>query len=117
MFTVSKYGEAVWNDRDPRSDEELELVRDDDVIRRAQLWATGATIHDVNSLIGLYRTATAVLDRLPGVRSVDEPGVRRWALELVACAFGQLSDFMRHGDYRKAKIENPLPNSKLLPNR
>lgn len=112
MSVSKKSGwEPVRDGPDPRSDEELEALRDDDVVRRAELWATGATIHDVKSLIGSYRTACAVLDRKAGYRDVTEPGVRRWALECMACWRETLEAYMRHGDYRKARLDHPLPKS------
>lgn len=107
MNTITtKYGETMWEDRDPRTDEQLELVRDDDIVRRAQLWATGATIHDVNGLIGLYQVAVAALDCDNGSKMSKN---RRYALETMACAYGSLEHFMSHGDYRKARKANPLP--------
>lgn len=99
--------ETVREGPDPRSDAELEALRDDDVIRRAELWATGATIHDVKGLIGLYRAAIEALDR----RRISKRD-RRFALELMACAIGTINDFIGHGNYRKARIDNPLPHSR-----
>jgi len=99
--------ETIRDKPDPRSDSELAELRDDDIIRRAELWATGATIHDVKGLIGMYRMATAVLDdpRAKGKKR------RRLALETMVCALETLTDFMSHGNYRKARIDNPLPYS------
>lgn len=93
------------------TDEELLAQRDDDIIRRAQLWATGATIHDINCLIGMYRSATAALDGVHGMdtRAQREPKIRRFALEMMVCAANTLAAFMQHGDYRKARDSFPLP--------
>ncbi len=79
-------------------------MRDDDIIRRAELWATGATIHDVKHLIGMYRA---------GVCAMDDPLLdedrKRYAEILMNWAYKCLTEFMEHGDYRKAKRDNPLP--------
>ncbi len=95
----------------PSTDRELLKQRDDDIVRRAQLWATGATIHDVNGLIGMYRSATAAIDGLHGMdtRAVKEPAVRRFAIEVMVCAVNRLAAFMQHGDYRKACAAFPVP--------
>ncbi len=67
-------------------------------------------------MIGMYHTAVALLDGHKGMRSINEPGVRRYALEMMNCARETLEDFMRHGNYRKARIDNPLPDSSLMSN-
>jgi hypothetical protein len=73
--------EVMRTGPDPRSDDALAALRDDDVIRRAQLWATGATIHDVSALIGMYRVAAAALDgMLDGTAKLSQPRHRRYAL-------------------------------------
>ena len=95
--------ETVRTEPDPRTDAELEALRDDDVVRRAELWATAATIHNVKGLIGLYRSGTGSLDH-PHAWTV-----RRYALEVMVCGLESLEALMRHGDYRKARIETPLP--------
>lgn len=103
--------ETVRTEPDPRTDTELEAMRDDDIVRRAELWATGATIHDVRGIIGMYRSATGVLDGSKWSASRKEPGMERFALELMVCAIETLARYMSHGDYRKARIDTPLPFS------
>lgn len=88
--------------------ETLRNLRDDDIVRRAQLWATGATIHDVNGLIGSYRSAADALDGWLSKPDAD-PVLVRFGLEFMNYARCALEDFMRHGDYRKAVEDNPLP--------
>lgn len=84
------------------TDEELLAKRDDDIVRRAQLWATGATVHDTNELIGLYRDAIYKLDRHPDPKWKTPP-FRRYALELMVCYANRLAAFMSHGDSKKAR--------------
>src|SRR4051812_27711523 len=83
-------------------------MRDDDIIRRAELWATGSTIHDVKGLIGLYRSAIHVLDNPDSFASEQI----EHAEELCEVARCTLEDFMRSGDYRKARTDNLLPDYK-----
>lgn len=93
------------------TDEELLAQRDDDIIRRAQLWATGATIHDVNCLIGCYCAATAAIDGAAHAdsRAKKDPKVRRFAIEFMVCSLNRLAAFMQHGNYRKACESFPMP--------
>lgn len=77
--------------------------RDDDIVRRAELWATGATIHDVKGLIGLYRSAVFILDKGP-----KDEEQRRRAEDYGETARRRLEAFMAHGDYRRATRENPF---------
>lgn len=82
-----------------------EFQQDDDLIRRAELWATGATIHNVKSLIGHYRAACEVLLAKP-----ERPAqVVAFARAFAAWAHKTLTEFMAHGDYQKACRDNPLP--------
>lgn len=37
-------------------------MRDDDVVRRARAWATGATVHDVNAKCNWYQSLAHLLD-------------------------------------------------------
>lgn len=87
-------------------------MRDDDIIRRAELWATGATIHDVKGLIGLYRSGTCVLDGVKGWRHDEE--ARAQAELNIDVARRRLEAFMSHGDYSKACRDNPWPNGKVF---
>lgn len=101
-----------------KTKEELDALlalRDDDIIRRAELWATGATIHDVKGLIGAYRTATAAIDGW----TKDGRYKNGWkdcgfAIEFMAVILNQLNAFMQHGDYRKACRDFPLPKHPKL---
>lgn len=74
------------------------------LIRRAELWATGATIHNVKNTIGAYRAALA------GANStLCSARHRLWMLALSEVHVAALEAYMRHGDYRKASRDNPLP--------
>lgn len=86
------------------------MTRDDDILRRIELWATGATIHNVKGLIGLYRTFAAVLDD-PKKYKGSELGrnLDRCRQDLAVVA-KTMEDWMAHGDYRKARRDNPLSN-------
>lgn len=76
-----------------------------DLLRRAELWATGATIHDVKQLTGTIRTA---MDALSDRKRKDVVGdKRRWAELMLARYARTLEDFVGHGDYKRAWRENP----------
>lgn len=78
---------------------------DNDLIRQAELWATGATIHDVKTLIGMLRSASHVFHKPNGT-----PRKRAFAEDMMKAANARLVDFMRHGNYTKACDDNPLPS-------
>ncbi len=98
-------GEAMRTGPDPRTDDELEAVRDDDIVRRAQLWATGATIHDVNQMTGNYCSQCQALDCI----AKTGVGDRRGFLEWMAWSREVLEEFMRCGNFRKAREKYPMP--------
>lgn len=87
-------------------------MRDDDILRRIELWATGATIHDAKGLIGHYRTFAHFLDNGPdeGRSKEDWERCRELARKNLPVLAATMEDFMRHGDYRKARRDNPLPD-------
>lgn len=79
-----------------------------DLVRRAELWATGATIHDVKQLLGCYRSACEALDspraKRASKRKIESiKAFRDWAVKT-------LEAFMSHGDYKKANRDNPMPS-------
>lgn len=82
-------------------------IRDDDIVRRAQLWATGSTIHEVNGLIGTYRGCIHWLDN-PDISLEDKELIE----EDRQTAYRRLSDFMKHGNYRLACEDNPYRERK-----
>ena len=82
----------------------LEFPENADLIRRAELWATGATIHNVKNLIGAYRSALGAIKQ---ARHTNRH--RLWMLVASEVYAAQLEAYMRHGDYRRANRENPLP--------
>lgn len=79
-------------------------TEEDGLIAEAQLWATGATIHDVKSLIGDYRAFTECANR-PG----ETPKRIEWAEFHARLTVKRLREFMAHGDYKRAMRENPPP--------
>ncbi len=82
----------------------LAFAENADLIRRAEQWATGATIHNVKNLIGAYRSA------LGAIRQERHTNRHRlWMLVASEVYAAQLEAYMRHGDYRRARRENPLP--------
>jgi hypothetical protein len=90
----------------------ITVAEDADLIRRAEQWATGATIHDVKAVIGLYRSGLIIANDPHGRAS---PRKRLWGLALADVATARLEAFMRHGDRRRADRENPLPREPLAP--
>lgn len=82
-----------------------EPVERDDLIRAAELWATGATIHDVKSLIGGIRVFCEALNRTKYTGSMPLNEVR----EHLDRECKTLCEFMVHGNYRRARRENPPP--------
>jgi hypothetical protein len=85
-------------------------VRDDDILRRIELWATGATIHDVRSLMGHYRVCIYILDRPEAYQKNGDYGAKcDLARATITVLAKTMEEFMSHGDYRKARRDNPLP--------
>jgi hypothetical protein len=74
---------------------------------RAQLWATGATVHDVRCLLGPIEMTVAGLKE----RWHRNPAMLRWVDQYQAVLVKTLEEFMAHGDYRKARRENPEPEA------
>lgn len=72
------------------------IAPDEDLIRSASLKATGATIHDVNGVIGFYRAACA------GPENAESRAWRKRGASILA-------DFCIHGDIVRAKRDHPVP--------
>jgi hypothetical protein len=79
---------------------------EDDIIREIEMWATGATIHDVKGLIGLFRTADMGVEKR---KHADVPPGRDYCIALREAARTRMLSFMAHGDYRRATREHELP--------
>ncbi len=84
------------------------MTVDEDLIRRVELWCTGATIHNAKNLIGAYRASL-------GAARQDRHSRRRWLWYLARADTyaAQLESWMRHGDYSRARDANPLPPEPL----
>lgn len=81
------------------------IKEDYDLVLRAETWATGATIHDVKGLLGHYRHAIYALNTQKGSRA------RRKAIRITVAVLAKtLEEFMSHGDYSRARRDNPLPD-------
>lgn len=79
-------------------------MTESDIVRRAQMWATGATIHNINGLIGVLRAAWM------GMNSTTASSAKKmWAESLAICMCCTIEQYMRHGDYKKAREDNPMP--------
>ncbi len=70
------------------------------LIREAHQWATGATIHDVNGLIGAIQAGVEYFKAKRGHYPEAADDLRRHAKTL--------REFMAHGDYKRARRENPF---------
>lgn len=70
---------------------------EDDIVRQAELWATGATIHNVKNAIGFFRSLVVIAHKRPSDEATAD----------VAAARQFVADYMSHGDYMKAKRDNP----------
>lgn len=82
-------------------------MRDDDILRRIELWATGATIHNVRGLIGQYRTWADIVDH-PDKYPWLTPEAVAEAERNLATVARTMREYMGHGDYRRARRDNPL---------
>lgn len=88
------------------------MTVDDDIERRAELWATGATIHNVKNLLGWRRSCVSALKQLR-----HDDARRRYFEETLVCADKTIEQYMGHGNYLKARDDNPLPTSPPRPER
>ncbi len=81
-------------------------MRDDDLLRRIDLWATGATIHNVKNLKGAYRSAWQIIES-DSERATPEK--KAYYLIFQEAIAKQMAAYMLHGDYKKAGRDFPLP--------
>lgn len=73
------------------------------VIANAQQRATGATVHNVNGMIGVLR-ATINLTERPG----RKPEQLAEDYRILRNITRRLRDYLEHGDAKKARADNPL---------
>jgi hypothetical protein len=80
------------------------MQEDSHLIGMVQRKATGASIHDVNGMIGYYRAAIECLQR-----PAENPEQETLARNMHDRAVRVFHDFLSHGDIQKAKADNPAP--------
>jgi hypothetical protein len=78
-----------------------------DLLRRAELWATGATIHNVKQLSGSIEMAVMALSDEKRARKDMKGAKGKWCEMWLARLARTLEDWMGHGDYRRAQRDNP----------
>ncbi len=75
-----------------------------DTCERLLQWATAATIHDAKNLVGCFRSCQAALLQ-PRHGAEKKARIARSAEALLRT----MEQWMEHGDYRRARKDNPLP--------
>lgn len=79
------------------------MPRDHDLLVRVKLRTTGANVHDVNGMLGVYNASVSCLDRPPESekQKVSATDSLRWSVAV-------LSEFADTGDIKKAKENHPI---------